>query len=325
MPPWPGARSSAPRRLAPLAVRGHPGRAGGLVGQRIAAIRRRGKFLLVDLDRDRIVVNPMLTGRFQLAAPEAKHPTKTALVVGFGPRTGGPPGGRGDVDARRGLAAARRRIGRDPLPRPDPDGQGLPAADRGRPGRARARRGARPGRRRSAPRASTTGERASGAIRASSRTCSRTRRSSPGSATPTATRSCTQPGCCRSASGRRWRRRRSTPCTTRPARPCARRDRGPARARPADLRDAGPRLPGRPQQGRHALPALRHADHRGQAGRVRDLVLPGLPALSRRQGILSTWPGLMSVSLIPLSVWSALTVVPNRIAIEDSVSPGLTV
>ena len=35
----------------------------------------------------------MLTGRFQLAAPEAKHPTKTALVIGLGPRTGGPPKG----------------------------------------------------------------------------------------------------------------------------------------------------------------------------------------------------------------------------------------
>ena len=34
-----------------------------------SASARRGKFLLIDLDRDRIVVNPMLTGRFQLAAP----------------------------------------------------------------------------------------------------------------------------------------------------------------------------------------------------------------------------------------------------------------
>ena len=34
------------------------------------------------------------------------------------------------VDARRRLAARRRRGSRDPLPRPDPDGQGLPAACR---------------------------------------------------------------------------------------------------------------------------------------------------------------------------------------------------
>ena len=91
--------------LAPLAVRGTPAELAGLVGQRVTGIRRRGKFLSIDLDRDRIVVNPMLTGRFQLAAPSVKHPTKTALVLGFGPRTGGPP--------RRGPAWTR---GADWLP-----------------------------------------------------------------------------------------------------------------------------------------------------------------------------------------------------------------
>ena len=34
--------------------------------------------------------NPMLTGRFQLAAPTEKHPTKTAVVLGFGARDAGP-------------------------------------------------------------------------------------------------------------------------------------------------------------------------------------------------------------------------------------------
>ena len=77
--------------LAPLAVRGTPAELQGLVGQRIGAIRRRGKFLLIDLDRDRIVVNPMLTGRFQLAVPTTKYPSKTALVLGLGPRSSGPP------------------------------------------------------------------------------------------------------------------------------------------------------------------------------------------------------------------------------------------
>jgi formamidopyrimidine-DNA glycosylase len=79
--------------LAPLAVRGTPAELEALVGQRLDAIRQRGKYLLIDLERDRIVVNPMLTGRFQLAAPGTKHPTKTALVVGFGERSGGPPRG----------------------------------------------------------------------------------------------------------------------------------------------------------------------------------------------------------------------------------------
>ncbi len=55
----------------------------------------------------------------------------------------------------------------------------------------------------------------------------------------------------------------------------ARADRHPAGTRPADLRDPGPRLPRRPRQGRDRLPPLRDADQRGEAGRVRDLVLPG--------------------------------------------------
>ena len=70
----------------PLAVRGTPAELEALVGQRVTDIRRRGKFMIVDLDGDRVVVNPMLTGRFQLARPDEKLPTKTAVVVSFGPR-----------------------------------------------------------------------------------------------------------------------------------------------------------------------------------------------------------------------------------------------
>lgn len=78
----------------PLAVRGTPAELAGLVGQRLTSVAQRGKFLLLELDRDRIVVNPMLTGRFQLAVtPEVKRPTKTAVVLGFGPRSGPAPRG----------------------------------------------------------------------------------------------------------------------------------------------------------------------------------------------------------------------------------------
>ncbi len=70
----------------PLAVRGTPGELDALAGQRLSAIRRNGKFLEIDLERDRVIVNPMLTGRFQLAAPNVKAPTKTAVVLGFGAR-----------------------------------------------------------------------------------------------------------------------------------------------------------------------------------------------------------------------------------------------
>jgi formamidopyrimidine-DNA glycosylase len=81
-----GRRIRSAVALAPLAVRGTPAELDALVGQRVEAIRRRGKFLIVELDRDGVVVNPMLTGRFQLAAPGVKLPTKTAVVLGFGSR-----------------------------------------------------------------------------------------------------------------------------------------------------------------------------------------------------------------------------------------------
>jgi formamidopyrimidine-DNA glycosylase len=76
---------------APLAVRGTPAELEALVGQRLVDIRRRGKFLLADFERDAVVFSPMLTGRFQLAAPNDKLPTKTAVILGFGPRTASPP------------------------------------------------------------------------------------------------------------------------------------------------------------------------------------------------------------------------------------------
>lgn len=74
----------------PLAVRGTPAELASLIGQRVESVRRRGKFLLIALDRDEIACNPMLTGRFQLAAPGDKLPTKTAVVLRFGTRARGP-------------------------------------------------------------------------------------------------------------------------------------------------------------------------------------------------------------------------------------------
>jgi formamidopyrimidine-DNA glycosylase len=75
----------------PLAVRGTPVELAGLVGQRVESISQRGKFMLIDLERDEIICNPMLTGRFQLAGPGDKLPTKTAVVLGLGSRRGGQP------------------------------------------------------------------------------------------------------------------------------------------------------------------------------------------------------------------------------------------
>jgi formamidopyrimidine-DNA glycosylase len=77
---------------APLAVRGTPAELQGLVDQRVTSIAQRGKFLIVECDRERVVVNPMLTGRFQLARPGDKLPTKTAVVLTLGARQTRPKG-----------------------------------------------------------------------------------------------------------------------------------------------------------------------------------------------------------------------------------------
>jgi formamidopyrimidine-DNA glycosylase len=76
--------------LMPLAVRGTPDELAALVGQRVESIARLGKFLDIRLDRDRVVVNPMLTGRFQLAWHGEKAPSGTALEGALGPRDAAP-------------------------------------------------------------------------------------------------------------------------------------------------------------------------------------------------------------------------------------------
>jgi formamidopyrimidine-DNA glycosylase len=77
----------------PLTVRGTPAELAALVGQRLERFYRRGKFLWLEFDRDRVAINAMLTGRLQLAAdPAVKRPQKTLFVLGFGPRDSGPAG-----------------------------------------------------------------------------------------------------------------------------------------------------------------------------------------------------------------------------------------
>jgi formamidopyrimidine-DNA glycosylase len=88
-----GRPLTSARPLMPLAVRGTPAELDALVGQRVARVARAGKFLDLELDRDRVVVNPMLTGRFQLAGRGEKAPTGVALELGLGPRpSNGVPG-----------------------------------------------------------------------------------------------------------------------------------------------------------------------------------------------------------------------------------------
>jgi formamidopyrimidine-DNA glycosylase len=83
-----GRRVVAAEAPGPLTVRGTPAELGALAGQRLERFRRRGKFLWLDFERDRVVINAMLTGRLQLAAePTVRRPQKTLFVLKFGTRT----------------------------------------------------------------------------------------------------------------------------------------------------------------------------------------------------------------------------------------------
>jgi formamidopyrimidine-DNA glycosylase len=81
----------AARAPMPLSVRGTPAELDALAGRRLARIARAGKFLDIELTPDRVVVNPMLTGRFQLAGRGEKAPSGVAVELRFSTRTGGPP------------------------------------------------------------------------------------------------------------------------------------------------------------------------------------------------------------------------------------------
>jgi formamidopyrimidine-DNA glycosylase len=73
-----------------IVVRGTASELGALAGQRLVRVTQRGKFLVFDLERDRITINPMLTGRLGLATPGSKALASTAFVLRFGGRTASP-------------------------------------------------------------------------------------------------------------------------------------------------------------------------------------------------------------------------------------------
>jgi formamidopyrimidine-DNA glycosylase len=79
-----GRRAVEVAALGPLTVRGTPAEMSAIVGQRLERFHRRGKFLWLEFEQDRIAINAMLTGRLQLASdPAVKKPNKTMFVVRF--------------------------------------------------------------------------------------------------------------------------------------------------------------------------------------------------------------------------------------------------
>jgi formamidopyrimidine-DNA glycosylase len=77
----------------PFVLRATPPEVEALRGQELRSVRRRGKFLVFSFERDRLVANAMLTGRFRMSpagAPTKRVGTKEGLLFVFEPR-GGPP------------------------------------------------------------------------------------------------------------------------------------------------------------------------------------------------------------------------------------------
>ena len=76
----------------PLVMRATPGELEALSGQSLESVTRRGKFIVLQLSRDRIVVNAMLTGRLGLGRPGSKPLPSTAWTLRLGSRAASPDG-----------------------------------------------------------------------------------------------------------------------------------------------------------------------------------------------------------------------------------------
>jgi formamidopyrimidine-DNA glycosylase len=66
-----------------LVLRGTPAELAAFNGQRLIEVRRQGKFLVFQFERDRMVLNAMLTGRIGFGAPGTKPLANTAAVLTF--------------------------------------------------------------------------------------------------------------------------------------------------------------------------------------------------------------------------------------------------
>jgi len=79
----PGVRIERAQALIPVVFRVPKDEFEGTLGGNVfGQTRRRGKFLLFDLESGhKLVVNPMLTGRFQYVTPEEKRRAKTCMLL----------------------------------------------------------------------------------------------------------------------------------------------------------------------------------------------------------------------------------------------------
>ncbi|MGB3905359.1 MAG: DNA-formamidopyrimidine glycosylase family protein [Anaerolineae bacterium] len=80
----PGERVEAVEVLRPLVVRNLISEdfVDTLTGNEISAVRRRGKFLLLDLETGaKLVINPMLAGRLHYCEPDERRQKRTFLIL----------------------------------------------------------------------------------------------------------------------------------------------------------------------------------------------------------------------------------------------------
>src|SRR3954462_2189 len=80
-----GRRIAGAKVPQSLVLRGTPTELAAFDGQLLESIRRRGKFLVFQFERDRIVFNPMLTGRLGLEVAGAKAWSQWAANFFFSP------------------------------------------------------------------------------------------------------------------------------------------------------------------------------------------------------------------------------------------------
>lgn len=109
---------TAVRTPQSLVLRGMPSELDSYGGQLLHQVRRRGKFLVFDFERDTITINPMLTGRLGLAGPGVKAWPQAAALFTFGAASA-------DVAAARS-SLHRRTVG---LPEWPAGAAWLPARD----------------------------------------------------------------------------------------------------------------------------------------------------------------------------------------------------
>jgi formamidopyrimidine-DNA glycosylase len=107
-----------------LVLRGTPAELAAFNGQVLNEVWRRGKFLIFEFARDRMIVNAMLTGRLGFAAPKSKAWSQVAAVFEFGPvaqaaADAQPPIRLGETAGGRTRPIAEWVGGADWLPKPD--------------------------------------------------------------------------------------------------------------------------------------------------------------------------------------------------------------